>query len=58
MSSKKSFRNKYVYDYDEEVVNKKKGPSNRRRPIRNWTKIVEEHLDDIEVIEDFYEDLG
>ena len=59
MSSKKSFRDKYVYDDDEEVVNKKKGPSDRRRPIRNWTKVVEDNLDNldnIENLEDIYED--
>jgi len=56
VSSKKSFRDKYVYDDDEEVVNKKKGPSDRRRPIRNWTKVVENNLDNIEILEDIYDE--
>lgn len=56
MSSKKSFRNKYVFDDDEEVINKKKAPAQRRRPIRNWTKVVEDNIDDIETLEDIYED--
>jgi len=28
----------------------------RRRPIRNWTKVWEEHRDDIDTLENLYDD--
>jgi len=40
-------------DYDDgEVADMRKG--NKRRPIRNWTKVYSEHLDEADEIDDFY----
>lgn len=40
-------------DYDdEEYADIRKGQ--KRRPIRNWTKAVVEHLEEADEIDDFY----
>lgn len=40
-------------DYDdEEYADIRKGQ--KRRPIRNWTKAVVEHLEEVDEIDDFY----
>jgi hypothetical protein len=37
---------------DEDHADMRKG--NKRRPIRNWTKVYTEHLDEADEIDDFY----
>ena len=58
VSSKKSFRNKYLLDNSEEDdgITSRRKVQEKRRPIRNWTKIVEDNLDDPEMLEEIYDD--
>jgi hypothetical protein len=40
-------------DYDDEEYAELRA-GQKRRPIRNWTKAYVEHLDEADVIDDFY----
>jgi hypothetical protein len=56
MSSKKSFRRKYVEDFDDEGTHEnRKRPNEVRRPIKNWTKAVEKKMNELDDLEDIFE---
>jgi hypothetical protein len=46
-------------DYEDDDGNHRairKRDQTRRRPIRNWTKVWEEHQNDIDTLENLYDD--
>lgn len=41
-------------DYDEENSHRGAKDENRRRPVRNWTKVFVEHQEDYDEYDDFH----
>lgn len=44
----------YENDAYEDYMTRDKKNADRRRPIRNWTKVWSDHTNDYDEIDDFY----
>jgi len=56
MRNNKSFkRDRRDYE-DDEYQRTQRRKEARRRPVRNWTKVWQEHQDDLDTIENLYDD--